>query len=76
MSRTQERLDNYYAAEARILARGQSARMDLRQRDEAELQTIRDAIAKLEAQLARETSAASGGAGSLAYRTPSFTGGA
>ena len=75
MSRTQDRLDNYYAAEARILARGQSSRMDVRQRDEAELKTIRDAIAKLEAQLATETSNSAGGNGSLGYRTATFNGG-
>lgn len=71
MSQTQERLDAYIAAEARILARGQSTRFDVRQREEAELRTIRDAIAQLEAQLANEESAANGG-GNLAYRTAVF----
>lgn len=75
MSRTQQRLDAYYDAEARILARGQSKRFDQRQKDEAELRTVRDAIAQLEAKLAEEAAAAHGGAGSLSYRTAVFCGG-
>ena len=72
MSQTQQRLDNYYAAEARILARGQSERFDQRQRDQADLKTIRDAITKLECQLANETNTAAGTRGSLSYQTAAF----
>jgi hypothetical protein len=58
MSSTQERLDAYKAAEARILAGGQSLRYAERQLQQAELAEIRKAIAGLEAQLQRETAAA------------------
>ena len=52
---TQQRLDNYLAAEARILTRGFSLRFGERQRQEAELAEIRKAIAQLQAQLTSET---------------------
>ena len=52
---TQQRLDNYLAAEARSLTRGFSLRFGERQRQEAELAEIRKAIAQLQAQLTSET---------------------
>ncbi len=54
MSQTQRRLDAYYAAEERILSAGLSVRLSERQRQEAELETIRKGIAALEAKLAME----------------------
>lgn len=69
MSTTQQRLDAYLAAEARILAGGQELRYDLRQKQEAELAEIRKAIEGLQRQLAVEQ-----GRGSLNYRTAVFCG--
>lgn len=69
MSNTQQRLDAYLAAEARILQCGLSNRLDVRQRQEADLAEIRRAIADLQGQLARE---ASRGCGSLRYKTAVF----
>ena len=71
MSTTQERLDAYKAAEARILAGGQSLRFAERQQEQAELAEIRKAIAQLEAQLQRETAAAAG-RGGLRHTTAVF----
>ena len=71
MSITQQRLDAYVAAEARILVRGNSIRLGERQRQDAELETIRKAIVQLQGQLAREASTGAGG-GSLRYRTAVF----
>lgn len=56
MSNTQQRLDAYLAAEARILAAGFSVQYDTRRRQEAELAEIRKAIAALQADLAAEQS--------------------
>jgi len=70
MSTPQERLDLYYAAEARILSAGFSVRFDIRQRQEAELATIRKGIAQLEAQIG---GGKAGGGGSLRYRTAVFS---
>lgn len=72
MSITQTRLDTYVAAEARILARGAGMRFGERQKQEAELETIRKAIAQLQQQLARETAAAAGH-GSLRAKTVVFS---
>lgn len=73
MSTTQERLDAYKAAEARILAGGQSLRYAERQLQQAELAEIRKAISQLESQLQRETDAAAGRTGgSLRYSTAVF----
>jgi hypothetical protein len=71
MSTTQQRLDAYYAAEVRILTVGLSWRLDIRQRQEAELAEIRKAITALEAKLAAEQGKRSGGS-SLRYRTAVF----
>ncbi|QDH70857.1 hypothetical protein [Marilutibacter alkalisoli] len=71
MSNTQQRLDAYYAAEARILARGSNLRHDQRQRQEAELADIRKAIKELEAKLDAENGKSSS-AGSLRYKTAVF----
>lgn len=71
MSDTQQRLDDYKAAERRILQRGFSVRFDQRQRQEAELAEIRKGIRELEARLAAETGAAPS-RGSLRYRTAVF----
>lgn len=71
MSDTQTRLDAYKAAEARILAGGQSLRFSERQLQQAELAEIRKAITQLEAQLQREADAAAG-RGSLRYSTAVF----
>lgn len=71
MSVTQTRLDNYLAAEARILARGSSQRMGERQRQEAELDTIRKQIEILQRQVASEVPGAIG-RGSLCQRTVVF----
>lgn len=71
MSTTQERLDLYLAAEARILTAGFSVRLSERQRQEAELETIRKAIVALKKELAAEQG---GGlsSGSLHYKTAVF----
>lgn len=69
MSTTQQRLDLYLAAEARILTAGLSWRVDIRQRQEAELAQVRKAIAELQAQLIRENGR---GRGSLSFRTATF----
>ncbi len=66
MSNTQQRLDLYLAAEARILTAGLSWRLDIRQRQEAELSEIRKAIATLQQQLQGEQGLTRG---SLSYRT-------
>lgn len=71
MSDTQTRLDAYKAAEARILAGGQSFRYAERQLQQAELAQIRKAIDQLESQLARE-SAALAGRGGLSFHTAVF----
>lgn len=73
MSNTQQRLDAYLAAEARILMAGFSVRFDQRQRQEAELAEIRKAIRELEARLAAERGRGGSG-GSLRYRTAVFNG--
>lgn len=70
MSTTQQRLDNYIAAEARILARGISQQYGDRRRQEAELETIRKAIVQLKQELAAEGSVRTGG--SLRVRTVVF----
>lgn len=69
MSTTQDRLDRYLAAEARILEAGQSMRQDIRQRQEAELASIQAQITKLQAQLARERNPRRS---SLSHLTPVF----
>lgn len=69
---TQQRLDNYLAAEARILTTGLSWRLDLRQRQEAELAEIRKAIASLQSQLAAEQGGTGSSHGSLRYKTAVF----
>ncbi|MGV8959214.1 MAG: hypothetical protein ACOH1V_02345 [Stenotrophomonas sp.] len=74
MTTTQQRLDNYYAAEERILTAGFSVRLDVRSRQEAELSEIRKAINALESKLANETGKRSSSAGSLRYRTAVFSG--
>lgn len=63
MSRASDRLELYLAAEARILTAGFSIRLDIRQRQEAELAEIRKAIAQLEAVVARENATSRGGGG-------------
>lgn len=73
MSTTQQRLDAYLAAEARILARGQANRMGDLQAEQAELVSIQRAIAQLQAQLATEQRAVSGS--HLSFATPVFCGG-
>lgn len=55
---TQERLDAYLAAEARIL-KAQEVRGGDRVFRQAELEEVRKAIKELQLQLARETAAAS-----------------
>lgn len=72
MSDTQQRLDAYKAAELRILQRGFSLRFDQRQRQEAELSEIRQAIRELEGKLAGEAGKSSS-AGSLRYKTAVFS---
>lgn len=69
MSTTQQRLDNYLAAEARILTRGFSTRYDVRQRQEAELSEIRKAIKELKNELAAQQGR---GHGSLRYKSVVF----
>lgn len=69
MSITQQRLDAYLAAEARILSAGLSVRLDIRQRQEAELAQVRAGIESLQRQLAQESGA---GRGSLSYRRVVF----
>lgn len=71
MSTTQERLDAYYAAEARILSAGFSLRLDQRHRQEAELAEIRKGIATLKRELAAEQGAGKN-LGSLSYKTVVF----
>lgn len=72
MSTAQERLDLYLNAEARILTAGFSVRLDLRQRQEAELAEIRKAIASLQKEVAAEQGRPSS-AGSLRYKTAVFS---
>ncbi len=72
MSTAQERLDLYLAAEARILTAGFSVRLDLRQRQEAELTEIRKAIAQLQKDVAAEQGKPSS-TGSLRYKTAVFS---
>lgn len=50
----QQRLNNYLAAEARILTAGFSIRLDQRQRQEAELAEIRKGIRECQMQVAAE----------------------
>jgi len=71
MSTTQERLDLYLAAEARILTDGFSNRFDVRQRQEAELAEIRKGIAACKRELAGEQAGGSS-RGSLRYKTAVF----
>lgn len=71
MSDTQTRLDAYKAAEARILAGGQSLRYAERQLQQAELAQIRKAIDSLEAKLAAE-GASLAGRGGLSFHTAVF----
>ena len=68
---TQERLDNYLAAEARILTRGFSMRLGERQRQEAELAEIRKAITQLQRELSAQPGVGTG-RGSLRYSTAVF----
>jgi len=72
MSTTQQRLDAYLAAEARILTAGFSVRLDLRQRQEAELAQIRAGIRELEARLAAEAAGIQSSGSSLRYKTAVF----
>jgi len=72
MSTTQQRLDAYLAAEARILTAGFSVRLDLRQRQEAELAQIRAGIRELEARLAAEAAGVPSSGSSLRYKTAVF----
>lgn len=71
MSTAQERLDLYLAAEARILTAGFSVRLDIRQRQEAELAEIRKAIRALQSEVASEV-APRPARGSLGYVTTVF----
>ncbi|WP_298580560.1 hypothetical protein [uncultured Luteimonas sp.] len=71
MSTAQERLDLYLAAEARILTAGFSWRLDIRQKQEAELAEIRKAIASLQREVAAEQ-CRHPGRGSLRYVTTVF----
>lgn len=73
MSSTQQRLDAYLAAEARILTNGFSLQFNQRRLQEAELETIRKTIAQLQQQLAQEQAASTGQPGSLQYRRPVFS---
>lgn len=73
MATTQQRLDLYYAAEARILSAGFSVRLDVRQRQEAELAEIRKGIEALKREQAGEQSGGSSRS-SLRYRTAVFCG--
>lgn len=50
----QQRLNNYLAAEARILTAGLSWRLDIRQKQEAELAEIRKGIRECQMQVAAE----------------------
>jgi len=72
MSITQQRLDAYLAAEARILSGGFSQRHGERARQEAELAEIRKAIAELRRELAAEQGNLGPARGSLRYRTAVF----
>lgn len=73
MSSTQQRLDAYLAAEARILTNGFSLQFNQRRLQEAELETIRKAIAQLQQQLAQEQASIIGQPGSLQYRRAVFS---
>lgn len=70
MSTTQERLDIYLAAEAKVLA-GQSVRHGERQLTLPDLAEIRKAISQLKAELAAVQIRAPA-RGSLRYRTAVF----
>jgi len=70
MSTTQQRLDAYLEAEARILA-GQTVRLGDRQVTYADLAEIRRAIAQLKSELAAEQIRGPA-RGSLRYRTAVF----
>lgn len=72
MSTTQQRLDNYLAAEARILQKGFSLQYEARRRQEAELSDIQKAIRELKAELAAEQGTSR--LGSLRYKTVVFGG--
>ncbi len=72
MSTTQQRLDNYLAAEARILQKGFSLQYEARRRQEAELSDIQKAIRELKAELAAEQGTPR--PGSLRYKTVVFGG--
>lgn len=61
---TQERLDAYYAAEARILLAQQVGHGD-RSRRNAELEQVRAGIRALESQIAAEARSAAGAPGPL-----------
>lgn len=71
MSTTQERLDLYLAAEARILTAGFSVQLDQRRLQEAELAEIRKAITQLKGELAAEQTRGPA-RGSLRYRSAVF----
>lgn len=71
MSTAQQRLDLYLAAESRILTAGFSLRLDIRQRQEADLAEIRKAISALQREVAAEV-APRRGRGSLGYVTTVF----
>lgn len=71
MSTAQQRLDLYLAAEARILTAGYSWRLDIRQKQEAELAEIRKAITALQRDIAGELTP-SPARGSLRYVTTVF----
>lgn len=73
MSTTQQRLDNYLAAEARILERGLSLQYEARRREEANLADIQKAIRQLKAELAAEQGTSTSH-GSLRYKTAVFGG--
>ena len=73
MTNTQQRLDAYLAAEARILTAGISIRFGERQRQEAELAAIQKMIPVLEAQLKAEQGVRTGPS-SLRHHTVVFNG--
>lgn len=73
MTNTQQRLNAYLAAEARILSVGLSIRFGERQRQEAELASIQKQIRELEAQLKVEQGVRTGSS-SLRHRTVVFNG--
>jgi len=70
MSTTQQRLDAYLDAEARVLA-GQTVRLGDRQVTLADLSEIRKGIAQLRSELAAEQNKLPA-RGSLRYRTAVF----